>query len=218
LTQKTSALFYLFLGMQNNLTLQFPLILASNSPRRKEILSHAGFEFTTLPADIDESFPEDMLVEQVPLMLAEKKAKVLSESCRNQLILAADTVVIIDGKILNKPLDRSEARQMLLALSGRTHQVITGFALSGPDGVVSAIDESWVSFRKLADWEIDFYVRTGSGLDKAGAYGIQDFMGMVGIESIKGSYYTVMGLPIYQVYQYLLPYILESKQGVLNYE
>ncbi|MHA8065696.1 Maf family protein [Aquirufa sp. ROCK2-A2] len=202
--------------MQNNLTLQFPLILASNSPRRKEILSQAGFEFTILPSDIDESFPDDMPAQEVPKMLAEKKAQVLSASVNNQLVLAADTVVIIDGKILNKPMDKSEARQMLLDLSGRTHQVITGIALAGPHGLYSTIDESLVTFKKLVDWEIDFYVRGGSGLDKAGAYGVQDFIGMVGIEEIKGSYYTVMGLPIFQVYQYLLPYILESKQGVLE--
>lgn len=208
--------FYLFLGMQNNLNLQFPLILASNSPRRKEILSQAGFDFTILPSDIDESFPDSMLASDVPTMLAEKKAKALNESCAGQLILAADTVVIVDGKILNKPLNKSEARQMLVDLSGRTHQVITGFALAGPNGIQSASDEALVTFKSLADWEIDFYVRGGSGLDKAGAYGVQDFIGMVGIEQIVGSYYTVMGLPIFKVYQFLLPYILESKQGVLE--
>jgi len=202
--------------MQNNLNLQFPLILASNSPRRKEILSQAGFDFTILPSDIDESFPADMLVQDVPKMLAEKKAKALSESCPSQLILAADTVVIIDDKILNKPLDKSEARQMLLDLSGRTHQVVTGFALTGPLGMKNGFDEALVTFKKFSDWEIDFYVRGGSGLDKAGAYGVQDFIGMVGIEDIKGSYFTVMGLPIFKVYQYLLPYILESKLGVLE--
>ncbi len=202
--------------MQNNLNLQYPLILASNSPRRKEILSQAGFDFTILPSDIDESFPNEMLVQDVPKMLAEKKAKALSESCSSQLILAADTVVIIDDKILNKPMDRSEARQMLVDLSGRTHQVITGFALAGPQGIRSDYDEALVTFKKFADWEIDFYVRGGSGLDKAGAYGVQDFIGMIGIEQINGSYYTVMGLPIFKVYQLLLPYILESKQATLE--
>ncbi len=198
--------------MQNSLSLQFPLILASNSPRRKEILSQAGFQFSVLPSDVDESFPADMSPQEVPVMLAERKAKALLESCPNTLILAADTVVILDGEILNKPADKPEALQMLKKLSGKTHQVVTGIALATPNGSVSLADSAMVSFRELADWEIEWYVRGGSSLDKAGAYGVQDFIGMAGIQELNGSFYTVMGLPIYQVYQLIKPFIMESKQ------
>jgi septum formation protein len=145
-------------------------------------------------------------------MLAERKAKALLQNCANSLILAADTVVILDNEILNKPADKQDAMQMLKKLSGKTHQVVTGIALASPQGIVTASDSAMVHFRTLADWEITWYVRGGASLDKAGAYGVQDFIGMAGIEKLDGSFYTVMGLPIYHVYQMLQPYILESKQ------
>ena len=201
-----------FLGMQDSFSLQFPFILASNSPRRKEILSQAGFQFTVLPSDVDESFPLSMPAQEVPVMLAERKAKALWDSCPNTLILSADTVVILDGEILNKPVDKPDALQMLKKLSGKTHEVVTGIALASPQGIISVADSAMVSFRELADWEMEWYVRGGSSLDKAGAYGVQDFIGMAGIKELNGSFYTVMGLPIYQVYQLLQPFILESKQ------
>lgn len=202
--------------MQDSFSLQLPFILASNSPRRKEILSQAGFQFTVLPSDVDESFPDEMIPQDVPVMLAERKAKALLESCANSLVLAADTVVILENEILNKPANKQEALQMLKKLSGKTHEVVTGIALASPNGIVKASDSAFVRFRELADWEIDWYVRGGASLDKAGAYGVQDFIGMAGIEKLDGSFYTVMGLPIYQVYQLLKPFILESKQMPLG--
>ncbi len=198
--------------MQDSFSLQFPFILASNSPRRKEILSQAGFQFTVLPSDVDECFPMEMKPQEVPVMLAERKVKALLESCENALILAADTVVILDGEILNKPLDKQDALQMLKKLSGKTHEVVTGIALASPQGIVTAADSAFVSFRELANWEMEWYIRGGSSLDKAGAYGVQDFIGMAGIEQLNGSFYTVMGLPIYHVYELMKPFILESKQ------
>jgi septum formation protein len=198
--------------MQDSFSLQLPFILASNSPRRKEILTQAGFQFSVLPSDVDESFEVQMSPQEVPVMLAERKAKALVQSCSNSLILAADTVVILDNEILNKPVDKQDAMQMLKKLSGKTHQVVTGIALATPQGIVTASDSAMVRFRELADWEITWYVRGGASLDKAGAYGVQDFIGMAGIEKLDGSFYTVMGLPIYQVYQLLQPFILESKQ------
>lgn len=198
--------------MQDSFSLQFPFILASNSPRRKEILTQSGFQFSVLPSDVDESFPLDMKVQEVPVMLAERKANALLATCANSLILAADTVVILNDEILNKPADKQEALQMLKKLSGKTHEVVTGIALATPKGIVTAADSAFVKFRELADWEMEWYVRGGSMLDKAGAYGVQDFIGMAGIEELTGSFYTVMGLPIYRVYQLLKPYILESKQ------
>jgi len=198
--------------MQDSFSLQLPFILASNSPRRKEILTQAGFQFSVLPSDVDESFEAHLSPQDVPVMLAERKAKALLQSCTNSLILAADTVVILNNEILNKPVDKQDALQMLKKLSGKTHQVVTGIALASPQGIVTAADSAMVRFRTLADWEINWYVRGGASLDKAGAYGVQDFIGMAGIEKLDGSFYTVMGLPIYLVYQLLQPFILESKQ------
>ena len=198
--------------MQDTFSLQLPFVLASNSPRRKEILTQAGFKFTVLPSDVDESFATSMAPQDVPVMLAERKAKALIESCTNSLVLAADTVVILENEILNKPADKQDALQMLKKLSGKTHEVVTGIALASPQGIVTAADSAMVRFRELADWEIEWYVRGGASLDKAGAYGVQDFIGMAGIEKLEGSFYTVMGLPIYHVYQLLKPFILESKQ------
>ncbi|MEY2894992.1 MAG: hypothetical protein RIS42_711 [Bacteroidota bacterium] len=198
--------------MQDTFSLQYPFILASNSPRRKEILTQAGFQFSVLPSDVDESFPSDMKAQEVPVMLAERKAKALLETCAGSLILAADTVVILENEILNKPLDKQDALQMLTKLSGKTHEVVTGIALASPQGIITAADSAFVTFRELANWEMEWYVRGGSSLDKAGAYGVQDFIGMAGIEQLNGSFYTVMGLPIYRVYELMKPFILESKQ------
>ena len=203
--------------MQSTLSLSFPLILASNSPRRREILGQAGFAFSVVASDIDESFPGDMPLNEVPVFLSEKKARVLADINPHAIILAADTVVILDQLILNKPNDKSEAREMLQLLSGKTHEVVTGITLITPNETVSIADSAMVSFRSLADWEVDWYVKGGFGLDKAGAYGVQDFIGMAGIEKIDGSFYTVMGLPIFHVFNLLTPYILDSKQAQIQF-
>ena len=203
--------------MQSTLSLHYPLILASNSPRRREILSQAGFAFSVVASDVDESFPVDMPLSEVPVFLSEKKARVLADINPNAIILAADTVVILDNIILNKPADNSEAREMLQLLSGKTHEVVTGITLITPNETVSIADSAMVSFRSLADWEVDWYVKGGFGLDKAGAYGVQDFIGMAGIEKINGSFYTVMGLPIFHVFNLLKPYILDGKQAQIQF-
>ena len=203
--------------MQSTLSLSFPLILASNSPRRREILGQAGFAFSVVASDIEESFPADMPLDEVPVFLSEKKARVLADINPHAIILAADTVVILDNIILNKPADKSEAREMLKLLSGKTHEVVTGITLITPNETVSIADSAMVSFRSLADWEMDWYVKGGFGLDKAGAYGVQDFIGMAGIEKMDGSFYTVMGLPIFHVFNLLTPYILDSKQAQIQF-
>ena len=203
--------------MQSTLSLSFPLILASNSPRRREILGQAGFVFSVVASDIDESFPADMPLNEVPVFLSEKKARVLADINPHAIILAADTVVILDQFILNKPNDKSEAREMLQLLSGKTHEVVTGITLITPNETISIADSAMVSFRSLGDWEVDWYVKGGFGLDKAGAYGVQDFIGMAGIEKLDGSFYTVMGLPIFHVFNLLTPYILDSKQAQIQF-
>ena len=203
--------------MESTFNLTHPLFLGSNSPRRKEILTASGFSFTVLPADIDESFDSQMPLEFVPKFLAEEKAKALvSAILPNSLVLTADTVVIVDNQILNKPADKKEAFQMLKQIAGKTHKVVTGFSIQGPGIDLVDSDEAIVKFRNLDDWEIEYYVKSGAALDKAGAYGIQDFIGMAGIEKLDGSFYTVMGLPIFKVYQALKPYILEGKEMYLN--
>jgi septum formation protein len=203
--------------MQSTLSLNFPLILASNSPRRREILSQAGFAFSVVASDVDESFPTEMPLNEVPVFLSEKKARVLADINPHAIILAADTVVILDDVILNKPTDKSEAREMLQLLSAKTHEVVTGITLITPNETVSIADSAMVSFRSLADWEVDWYVKGGFGLDKAGAYGVQDFIGMAGIEKMEGSFYTVMGLPIFHVFNLLKPYILDGKQAQIQF-
>jgi septum formation protein len=203
--------------MQSTLSLNYPLILASNSPRRREILSQAGFAFSVVASDVDESFSADIPLAEVPVFLSEKKARVLADINPHAIILAADTVVILDNVILNKPADKSEAREMLQLLSGKTHEVVTGITLITPNETVSVADSAMVSFRALADWEVDWYVKGGFGLDKAGAYGVQDFIGMAGIEKMEGSFYTVMGLPIFHVFNLLKPYILDGKQAQIQF-
>jgi septum formation protein len=142
----------------------------------------------------------------VPAFLARHKAEQFSKGIKEQLILCADTIVVINDSILNKPADDREAFEMLQSLSGTTHEVITGICLLTNEYVITKTDIAKVMFRQLTNKEIDFYVQSQKPFDKAGAYGIQEWIGMVGIERIEGSYYTIMGLPTHLVYQLLSPY------------
>lgn len=190
------------------LKLNKTLLLASNSPRRQQLLRDAGFEFTVKVKDTNEDFPKTMPVDEVPAFLARKKAEAFREELGNQIILTADTIVVIDKDILNKPKDASEAREMLRKLSGRQHQVITGVCVMTAENTESFIDIAEVFFRDLSDWEIDYYIETCRPFDKAGSYGVQDFIGMVGIPRMEGSYFTVMGLPVHKVYEALSKYFV----------
>jgi septum formation protein len=177
-----------------------PLILASNSPRRQYLMREAGFEFTVQPSNADESFPTSMPVQFVPSYLAEKKAKAMMSQLKNEIVITADTVVILGSDILNKPQGPADAFEMLSRLSGRVHTVITGVCLLDKSKSEIFDDRTKVSFKKLSKEEIDYYVSTYKPYDKAGAYGAQDWIGMVAIEKIVGSYFNVMGLPIHKVY------------------
>ncbi|PWK26682.1 septum formation protein [Arcicella aurantiaca] len=190
------------------LKLNKTLLLASNSPRRQQLLRDAGFEFTVKVKDTNEDFPKTMPVEEVPAYLARKKAEAFRDELGSQIILTADTIVVIDKDILNKPKDASEAREMLRKLSGRQHQVITGVCVMTAESTESFIDIAEVFFRELTDWEIDYYIETCRPFDKAGSYGVQDFIGMVGIPRMEGSYFTVMGLPVHKVYEALSKYFV----------
>lgn len=190
------------------LKLNKTLLLASNSPRRQQLLRDAGFEFTVKVKDTNEDFPKTMPVDEVPAFLARKKAEAFREELGNQIILTADTIVVIDKDILNKPKDASEAREMLRKLSGRQHQVITGVCVMTEESTESFIDVAEVFFRELSNWEIDYYIENCRPFDKAGSYGVQDFIGMVGIPRMEGSYFTVMGLPVHKVYEALSKYFV----------
>ncbi len=184
-------------------SLQYPLVLASGSPRRRQLLADAGFTFTVETRPTDELFPVTMPVGDVAEFLARQKAAEFVADLGQRLVLCADTVVILDNQILNKPADVAQAHQMLRSLSGRAHQVRTGVCLLSTQGMTSFTDEATVYFNPLTDEEIDYYIRVGQPFDKAGAYGAQDFIGLVGVSRIEGSFYTVMGLPTHQTYQAL---------------
>ncbi len=185
------------------------LILGSGSPRRKEILENAGFRFEVEVKVTEEDFPAEMPPGQVPVYLAEKKRNEFGTAgYADKIILCADTVVILDGQILNKPRDRQESAAMLGALSGRRHTVVTGIALKCGDWQVSVADHCDVYFEPLSTGEIDYYIDECRPFDKAGSYGIQDFIGMTRISRLEGSFYTVMGLPVHLVYEQLKPFVL----------
>ncbi len=178
------------------------MILASKSPRRKELLSMLGLDFTVQTADIDETMDPALTVEQAVAAVCRNKAEAVGRTAPGQLVLAADTVVVVDDRILGKPATEEEAARMLRTLSGRHHRVLTAFCL-WRDGVREEhVEETFLRFRQLSDREISAYIATGSPMDKAGAYGIQD-QAAVFAEALEGDYYNVMGLPLCSLVQKL---------------
>ena len=184
------------------------LVLASNSPRRQQLLRELGFEFTVEVRPTDELFPADMPAAQVAGYLARHKAEQFAHDLGDKLVLCADTVVVVDNQILNKPADALEARTMLEKLSGRSHQVITGVCLLSNEGYQTISDVAEVTFKPLTETEIEYYITHYRPFDKAGAYGVQEWIGMIGIPRIEGSFYTIMGLPLHQVYELLLRFTI----------
>ncbi|MBQ8969502.1 MAG: septum formation protein Maf [Bacteroidaceae bacterium] len=185
--------------------MNYKYILASGSPRRRELLSGLGLDFEVrLLAGIDESYPEGLTGEEIARRISCKKADAYKATMSDdELIITADTIVYIDGQVLGKPKDEEEARRMLHMLSGRTHLVITGVTLLTHEWKHTFDCVSEVSFGQLSDEEINYYVSHYHPLDKAGAYGIQEWIGYVGVERIEGSYFNVMGLPVQRLYQVL---------------
>ena len=190
---------------------QVPIILASKSPRRVELMQQAGLQFTVqLAGDIDELYPPELQREEIPLYLARLKADAFLHAVAipdNTIVVTADTIVWINEQILGKPTGRQEAIDMLKILSGNMHQVYTGICLATNSRKHAFFAESKVYFRKLTNDEISFYVDRYQPYDKAGAYGIQEWIGYIGIEKIEGSYYNVMGLPIQKLYCELCNFI-----------
>ncbi len=180
-----------------------PLILASNSPRRQQLLKAAGFEFEVVVRPVEEVVPENLSPRAAAVEIAETKAKAYPDLAQDHLIITADTVVVLGHKILGKPKDDSEAIQMLLSLSGRSHEVVSAVCLFHQGRFKSFAESTKVSFRQLTEDEIRHYIDHYQPFDKAGAYGIQEGIGMIGITGIEGDYYNVMGLPLARLYREL---------------
>lgn len=190
--------------MLDNLS-KYKIILASNSPRRKELLGGLGltFEVKTLPG-IDESYPSGLTGEEIPMHISFKKAQAYDNQLADDvLLITADTIVYLNGLVLGKPVDEADAIDMLTRLSGCTHEVITGVTIKTNQKAKSFSVVSKVTFASLTAEEIRYYVQHYKPYDKAGAYGIQEWIGFVGVQSLEGSYFNVMGLPIQRLYQEL---------------
>lgn len=184
---------------------RYNYILASKSPRRNQLLQSLGIKFQVITKEVDENYPRNLTKEEIPIFLAEKKARpFLNEVKEDDLIISADTIVWLNAKVLGKPKDNTEAFQMLQQLSGNEHQVISGVCLTSKGKQVSFFSTSNVRFKKLTKKEIEFYVSEFEPFDKAGAYGIQEWIGSIGVTHIEGSFYNVMGLPIQQLYEEIL--------------
>ena len=184
------------------------IILASQSPRRSQLLEQAGFHFEVKVKPIDETFPEDMPVDEVAPYLARQKAEAARAFITSdEIILTADSVVILGNTIYGKPVDFEDARRILRALSGNTHRVITGCCLLSKDRERVFSGESKVEFGPLSDEEIDYYIQTYQPYDKAGAYAIQEWIGLCKIDRIEGTYSNIMGLPVDLVYRELANFV-----------
>ena len=181
---------------------KYKIILASNSPRRKELLSGLGvdYEVKTLP-DVDESYPDGLSGEEIAKHIARGKAEAYRSLIQaDELVITADTIVWLDGTVMGKPKDEEEAKDMLMRLSGKTHQVITGVCLTTASMQKTFATVTDVTFATLTDEEADYYVTRYQPMDKAGSYGVQEWIGFVGVENLSGSYFNVMGLPIQRLY------------------
>jgi septum formation protein len=179
----------------------YHIVLASNSPRRKELLAGLDIDFEVrLKKGIDEKYPQSLPVMEVAEYISGVKADAYLPTLReNELLITADTVVIVDNEIFGKPVDKEDANRMLKTLSGRTHSVVTGVCMQTKQRRNSFSVRSDVTFAQLTDEEINYYVNTYQPFDKAGAYGIQEWIGLVGVTCIKGSYFNVMGLPVQRI-------------------
>jgi len=190
------------------------IILASRSPRREELLSSLGIIFRIVEPDICEDYPANLKREEIALYLAGRKAESVIQKEKKEdsdfLIIASDTIVCLDDMILNKPANRQEAIQMLQKLSGTKHQVITAVCIESPSRRQSFYSETNVYFTKLQDDEIEYYIDNFKPYDKAGSYGIQEWIGFIGIEKIEGSYFNVMGLPVQKLYTELKNFIKKN--------
>ena len=180
------------------------IILGSQSPRRRELLAGLDLSFDSVNIQADESYPSSLQAGDIPIYIARAKALAYRDKLKeDDLLITADTIVWCDGQMMGKPVNDAEAKLMLRHLSGKTHQVYTAVCFARKDYFDEFVDKTDVSFRLLTDDEIDYYVTTYKPFDKAGAYGIQEWIGFIGVTAINGSYFNVMGLPVEKVYDYL---------------
>lgn len=185
------------------------IILASQSPRRQDLLKSVGLDFEIIISSTDESYPDNLPLQEVPAFIAKNKAKAVAEilasneSLNNSCIIAADTVVILENTIMGKPLDKNDAILSLTKLSGKTHEVITGVCVAYQQEIILFSETTKVKFHLLTEDQIKYYVEHYKPYDKAGAYAIQEWIGLIGIDSIQGDFYNVMGLPISKLMQKL---------------
>ena len=188
-----------------NLLPHYRIILASNSPRRKELLAGLDLDFEVrVIKGIDESYPYDLPTKQIAEYISKKKAAAyLATMAEDELVITADTIVVLGREVLGKPKDDADACRMLRELSGKTHQVITGVTLTTKDKQISFSVETDVTFKAFTEEEIDYYVKRYQPMDKAGAYGIQEWIGYIGVTALNGSYFNVMGLPVQRIYEAL---------------
>lgn len=184
------------------------IILASKSPRRQQLLSDMDIEFEIRTREIEEDFPEDLRREEIPMFLAKLKASAFkNDLAENEILITSDTVVCIGDKVMNKPANSDEARSMLSELSGEMHTVYTGVSLTSISKQVTFYGATNVYFARLTHDEIDYYIKNYRPFDKAGAYGIQEWIGFTGIEKIEGSYFNVVGLPVQKLYSELTQFV-----------
>ncbi len=185
--------------------MKYNIILGSQSPRRRELMSGLDIPFESVVIDADESYPSALCAGDIPMYISRAKAHAyMSQLGDRDLLITSDTIVWLDGEMLGKPQDEAEARSMLLRLSGHTHEVYTAVCFSDRSGVLDAfVDCTSVTFRTLSESEIDYYLTHYRPMDKAGAYGVQEWIGYVGVSRMEGSYFNVMGFPICRVYETL---------------
>ena len=187
---------------------KYNLILGSNSPRRKEILEEMGLKINIVASDIDEYYNENIKPHEVPVFLAEKKSKALNYLIKEKdILITADTIVLLKNKILSKPKDQVDAKKILLDLSSQTHDVITGVCISSCKKTFSFSCSTSVTFNSIDKNDIDYYIKRYKPFDKAGSYGIQEWIGLIGINKISGSYSNVVGLPSSRLYHELKRFI-----------
>lgn len=179
------------------------ILLASQSPRRKELLSSLGFDFEVVKIDCEEILPKNVEIENAAAYLSQLKADAFRNLIDDEVLLTSDTVVAIDNQILGKPKDEADAKNMLQQLSGKTHQVYTGITIKTTHKTITETDVADVELDEISDEEIEYYVQNYKPFDKAGSYGIQEWLGMAKIKKLSGSFYTIMGLPTHLVYKIL---------------
>ncbi len=183
----------------------YEIILASQSPRRINFFNELNIKFKSMKLDFDESYPNNLVEEQITDFIANKKANYYSDLLnKNTVVITSDTIVWLNGKAIGKPKNNKNAKEILQTLSGKTHKVITSFCIKTLESKKNVNDTTEVTFKHLTEKEIDFYINNNKVLDKAGAYGIQDWIGYIGITNINGTYNNVMGLPTHLLYKELM--------------